>query len=316
MHRMQTVLVGLVLLLAAIASMPAHSQGAEDLTPCGAARPEPSQSATWGVPFCNRTGHDLVLQFHDNDCPADNWNRRGDVYEKKLARGESVTVFLCYAHETRQPAPGVPMVRIAGGKGVVTTWNVVGDCGDRSDRLHLDARTFYDRGSYETGIILLQSPTGAAHCFGGPADAAAPQPSARPAVAPAPEAPSATPSMLPRSDSAAPSSAPATAPAPPAALSLNVAAPSLNGGPPALAATIDTANRFTRVVQVFATSAQDAPDYRCKLTLSLNFSDGTTWNDRQQVDVRAGTQNALILTRKYLKTVSEVTMDSPRCERR
>jgi hypothetical protein len=94
-----------------------------------------------------------------------------------------------------------------------------------------------------------------------------------------------------------------------------VDAPALNGGPPALAAAIDPANRFTRIIQVFATSAPDAPDYRCQVLLAVNFSDGTTWNDKQQIDVRAGTQNALVLTRKYLKSVTQVTMDSPRCER-
>ncbi len=305
MHRMETILAALVLLLPT-APMPAHSQNAnEDLTACGAARPEPSQSATWGVLFCNRTGHDLVLQFRDNDCPADNGNRRGDVYEKKIARGESVTVFLCYARETQHgasPPPGTPVVRIPGGKGVVTTWNVVGDCGDRSDRAHLDARTFYDRGGYETGIILLQYPGGAAHCFGGPAEAAA----------------KAGTGAVARSDTLAPppppAAAAAAAPAAPAAPSLKVAAPTLNGGPPAFAAAVDPTNRFTRTIQVFATSAQGAPDYRCNVLLAVTFSDGTNWNDKQKIDVRAGTQDALVLTRKYLKTVTQVTVDSPRCE--
>jgi hypothetical protein len=315
MHRMETVLAVLVLLLLT-APMPAHSQSAnEDLTPCGAARPEPSQSATWGVLFCNRTGHDLVVQFHDNDCPADNGNRRGDVYEKKIARGEAVTVFLCYAHETQRganPPPGVPLVRIPGGKGVVTTWNVVGDCGDRSDRPHLDARTFYDRGTYETGIILLQYPAGTAHCFGGPAEAAA-----NPGTGPVARSNTVAPPAAPPAPAAAaaPAAPASTVSAPPAAPSLQVAAPTLNGGPPALAATVDPTNRFTRIVQVFATSAPDAPDYRCKVLLAVTFSDGTNWNDKQQIDVRAGTQNALVLTRKYLKTVTQVTMDSPRCER-
>lgn len=336
MCRLQTVLSVLVLLLAA--SVPARSQSGEDLTPCGAARPEPTQSATWGVLFCNRTGHDLVLQFHENDCPADNWNRRGDVYEKKLARGQTVTVFLCYAHETRPPPPGAPLLRIPGGKGVVTTWTVVGDCGDRSDRAHLDGRSFYDRGSYETGIILLQSPAGNAHCFGGSADAAmvqpqpgsaagsGPKPTAReeavvPATASAgsvtpPAIP--TPAVPPAGAAAAPTAAPAAATpaaAPAAAPTLNVPPPATNGGPPALVAAIDTSSRFTRGIQVFATSAQDAPSYRCKVLLAVTFSDGTDWNDRQQIDVHAGTHNALVLARKYLKTVSKVTMDSPRCER-
>src|ERR1700753_3726734 len=41
---------------------------------------------------------------------------------------------------------------------------VVGGCGDRSKPLNLDARSFYDRGDYKTGIILLQHPSGASHC--------------------------------------------------------------------------------------------------------------------------------------------------------
>src|SRR5215831_20681482 len=93
--RWETICVTCVLFALLTVSGPAHGQGAaEDLAPCGASRPAPSQSASWGVTFCNRTGHDIVVQFHDNDCPADNWGRRGDIYEKRIARGESVTVLL------------------------------------------------------------------------------------------------------------------------------------------------------------------------------------------------------------------------------
>src|SRR5690242_4256327 len=123
MRRVGTVslaIMGIVALTSV--SIPAHSESAEDLTPCGVSRPEPGQSGAWAVSFCNRTGHDLVVQFHENDCPADNWGRRGDVYEKQVGRGESVTVLLCYAREAQgaHPAPGVPLLRIPGGKGVVT----------------------------------------------------------------------------------------------------------------------------------------------------------------------------------------------------
>src|SRR5262249_47522235 len=135
---------------------PAH----EDLAPCPGSAPEPAQSGAWSVAFCNRTGHDLVLEFHDNDCPANDWSRRGDVYTRTLRKDESRTFPLCYANEPtgKKPAPGMPATRIPGGKGVVTTWNVTGDCGERSKPLSLDARNFYDRAEYQTGIILFQYP--------------------------------------------------------------------------------------------------------------------------------------------------------------
>ncbi len=284
-----------VLLGLTIVSIPAHGQPAsEDLTPCGGSRPEPGQSGAWAVTFCNRTAHDVVVQFHENDCPADNWGRRADVYEKPIARGESVTVLLCYAREPQSahPAPGVPLLRIPGGKGVVTTWNVVGDCGDRSDRAHVDIRSFYDRGSYESGIILLQYPTATSHCLGGTASANA---SSTPAAIPTPAAPMPPP------------------PAPHASASMPTAAPAVaatSDGPPSLAATLDPNNRFTRIVLVSATSAQA---YHCKLTMTLTFSDGRSWVDRREIDVPAGAQNANVLTRKYGKTVTQVAIDSQKC---
>src|SRR5262249_3751092 len=148
---------------------PSHAaapDGQQDPSTCPGSAPEPSQSAAWSVAFCNRTGHDVVLEFHDNDCPAKDWSRRGDIYQRMLHKGESQTFPLCYANELagKKLAPGVPTLRIPGGKGVVTTWSVDGDCGERSRPLNLDARTFYDRGEYRTGIVLLQHPAGAAHC--------------------------------------------------------------------------------------------------------------------------------------------------------
>src|ERR1700730_13092050 len=162
-------LIGAVLSVLTLAGlgMTARAQDAhEDLTTCPGSAPEPAQSAAWSVAFCNRTGHDVVVEFHDNDCPAKDWGRRGDVYQRTLRRGESKSLPLCYANEppAKKPAPGNPTLRIPGGKGVTTTWNVVGDFGDRSKPLNLDARTFYDRGEYKTGIILLQYPSGASHC--------------------------------------------------------------------------------------------------------------------------------------------------------
>src|SRR5882724_171636 len=170
----------LAILLAVVGRLAHSENGHEGLTPCPGSAPEPTQSAAWAVAFCNRTGHDIVIEFHDNDCPARNWDKRGDVYQRMLRRGESKTLPLCYANEpqARKPLPGIPTLRIPGGKGVVTTWNVVGDCGDRSKPLNLDARTFYDRGEYKNGIILLQYPSGASHCAadgsGSSASAAAP----------------------------------------------------------------------------------------------------------------------------------------------
>jgi len=297
MRRLQTVLGFVVALAASSVSITVHSQApTEDLSPCGPARAEPAQSGTWAVPFCNRTGHDIVVQFHDNDCPADGWSRRGNVYEKQLARGESVMVPLCYAREaqpTVTPPPGVPQLRLPGGKGVVTTWSVVGDCGDRSDRPRVDARTFYDRGNYETGIILLQHPAATSHCFGAPAAGAA-------------QAPATAAQTPPTTSPAAPSTAAASAP--------NSNTPPLaSGDPPALAATIDPTNRFSRVVHVLATSAPDAPTYHCKFRLALDFSDGSSWVDRQQVDVHTGDANAPVMTRKYGKTVTKVVVTSPSC---
>src|ERR1700730_16481445 len=167
MITMKSIGTALVITLAVIAPG-AYSQGEahEDLTPCPGSAPEPAQSAAWSVAFCNRTGHDVVVEFHDNDCPTKDWGRRGDVYQRTLRRGESKSLPLCYANEppAKKPAPGNPTLRIPGGKGVTTTWNVVGDFGDRSKPLNLDARTFYDRGEYKTGIILLQYPSGASHC--------------------------------------------------------------------------------------------------------------------------------------------------------
>ncbi len=170
-------LMGTAATIFLVLTVPAHSQdraaaspvaqaNAPEVASCPGSAPEPGQSAPWSVAFCNRTGHDVVLEFHDNDCPAKDWSHRGDVYQRMLHKGESKTFPLCYANEAvgRKLAPGVPTLRIPGGKGVVTTWSVVGDCGERSRPLNLDARSFYDRGEYRSGIVLLQYPAGASHC--------------------------------------------------------------------------------------------------------------------------------------------------------
>ncbi len=325
MRRVETVRLLVALLTLSSVSITAHSQGrGEDLTPCGASQPEPAQSGAWAVAFCNRTGHDLVLQFHDNDCPADNWSRRGNVYEKQVARGESVTVPLCYAHEAQQSArlaPGVPMLRLPGGKGVVTTWNIVGDCGDRSDRPHVDGRSFYDRGSYETGIILLQYPSGTSHCFGAPgAASAAPTTGSGAASAPttavartATPAVSAPASAAQATTAASPAPAPAEPVVPPTAGAPSSGTTARAGDPPSLSATIDTKDQIPRVVHVFATSAPGSAGYHCRFNLTLDFSDGLSWVDQAKADVPMGAQNASIYTRKYSKTVTKVGLSAQRC---
>jgi hypothetical protein len=198
-----------------------------------------------------------------------------------MRAGETKTFSLCYANEAQPPAPGIPQLRIPGGKGVVTTWSVVGDCGERSNRSRLDARSFYDRGDYKTGIVLLQHPSGTAHCAG---DAGS---SAR-AEGPREPTASAASSGVAKTGSAA-----ATA--------------------PALSAVIDTTDRLTRTVKVFATSAADAPSVNCRFMLALSFSDGSTWNDQVQTTVQAAADNSLIATRKYGKSVTKVELDSTRC---
>jgi len=275
----------------------------EDLSACPGSAPEPGQTTTWSVAFCNRTSHDLVIEFHENDCPANDWSRRGDVYQRTLKRGESRTLPLCYANEPpgkKQP-PGTPTLHLPGGKGVTTTWNVVGDCGDHSKPLNMDARSFYDRGDYKTGIILLQSPPSASHCTSdaaaAPASASAPAP-AYVAPAPATAAAPVQPPVAPHSTLAAPPAAPA-APAVPR-----------TGGEPTLTASVDTSGLIQHRVQVFA---KGGAGYRCNLGLEVTFSDGATWYDKTKVDITGNDEQVPITTRKYLKTPTDVKITSEKC---
>jgi hypothetical protein len=297
-----------VLALAA-PSFSARAQDAhEDLSPCPGSAPEPSQSAAWSVAFCNRTGHDVVIEFHDNDCPAKDWGRRGDVYQRTLRRGESKSLSLCYASEpaAKKPVPGNPTLRIPGGKGVTTTWNVVGDCGDRSKPLNLDARTFYDRGGYQTGIILLQYPSGASHCTSegsvgaGAAAATAAAADASGAVQSASQPAARAP---PPVATHSPITAPAAAVAP--------AAPSVprGSGPPTLSAIIDTKGLVQHSVLIFA---KGGAGYKCNFNLALTFTDGGSWNDRTKADI-VGSEDVPVITRKYLKSVSKVEITSNSC---
>lgn len=282
----------------------------EDLAPCPGSAPEPGQSAAWSVAFCNRTGHDVVVEFHDNDCPAKDWSRRGDVYQRTLRRGESKTLPLCYANEaqTKKPAPGTPTLRIPGSKGVVTTWSVVGDCGDRSKPLNLDARTFYDRGEYKTGIILLQYPSGASHCVsdaGASAQSSATASAAVASAAPPPSAQAVPHAASPAQSPVAPQQPIATQPpaAPPANPRGNEA--------PTLSAAIDTKDIIGRTVRVYA---KGGAGYKCNFNLALTFTDGAGWNDRAKVNISATDGDAPIATRKYLKSVTKVAITSNKCE--
>ncbi len=279
--------LGLIAGTAAQGQTDAH----EDLAPCPGSAPEPAQSSAWGVSFCNRTGHDIVLEFHDNDCPIQDWRRRGDVYRKSLRRGESATFPLCYVNEppAATAKPGFPTLRIPGGKGVVTTWNVAGDCGARSDRLNLDARSFYDRGDYKTGIILLQFPEGAAHCVADSSSPSRPQ-----AQAPAEER---TPVRA----------------APPVAAQPQSSAPAPSNGMPSFEVAKDSEDIFGRTVHVFATTQSGEPSYRCRITLQLDFSDGSEFVDRPQTQVSGGQTRSPVLTRKYGKTVAKVVLSSSQC---
>lgn len=312
--------IGTAALMICLAIAPlAHGQDAhEDLAPCPGSAPEPTQSAAWSVAFCNRTGHDIVIELHDNDCPARNWDRRGDVYQRMLRRGESKTLPLCYANERAggKPAPGVPTLRIPGGKGVVTTWNVVGDCGDRSKPLNLDARTFYDRGEYKTGIILLQYPSGASHCVADTSNSSAS--GAATAAPPLTTAPAGASSPAPTQPASSSPAQPPAQPQPPVATHSPIAAPPAvaaaanprPSGPPTLSATVDTKDVVSRTVRVLA---KGGAGYQCNFNLALTFTDGGTWNDRAKIDITAGDADAPIATRKYLKSISKVEITSSKC---
>ena len=335
-----------ICVLALVTARAPSQEAHEDLAPCPGSAPEPAQSGSWPVAFCNRTGHDVVVEFHDNECPAKEWGRRGDVYQRTLRRGESKTFPLCYANEPpgKTAAPGTPTLRIPGGKGVVTTWSVVGDCGEHSKPLSLDARTFYDRGEYKSGIILLQYPGGASHCT---ADAPSAASTSTPATGAAttPDSPSVGSGAAVGSTSAvgagaaagstgpasaasqaqphtaapalgvgqqqSPAAASSSVPAPAAAASPTSAIVNNRGsGAPTLSAAIDAKDVVSRTVRVFA---KDGAGYKCNFNLALTFTDGGNWNDRANANITTGDADAPIATRKYLKSVSKVQITSSKC---
>jgi|SRR5579872_2260227 len=269
-------LTALVALLATGSVTRGQQLTGEATATCQASGPVPGGSGAWAVTFCNRTGHDLVVEFRDNDCPADGWRRRGDVYRRTIQRGTNLVVSLCYAVEPQSVSPpiGVPMVRIPGGKGVVTSWSVIGDCGDGSDQLHQDARSFYDRGAFETGIVLLQYPAGPPHCIAGHS----------------------------RGDTSAASAAQShTADRPPSA-----------GALPFLSVIVDPSDKLGRTVRVL--SQDNFPGrYRCSFKVSLTFSDGGTWLDSGRADLPGGEGGQVVATRKYLKSVSKAVLTAGTC---
>lgn len=316
------------LLLSVVPGVRAQALAADHPAPCSGSDPEPARSGMWRVAFCNRTGHDLVLEFRDNDCPAQDWSHRGDVYRRSMRRDESSVFPLCYANERQatSPAPGIPQLRMPGGKGVVTTWSIVGDCGEHSTPLYLDARTFYDRGDYQSGITLLQHPAGAGHCAPGAAGtsassasatsnaalgAAAPSaPVATPPAAKPPPVPSAPPAPPPAATPASPTASAASAPASSSA----AAGASQAGEAPHLYAKVDSKDVLARSVQVYASKDSGEAAYQCSFTLVLGFSDGGSYQDHvKSADVRPGQQEAVITTRKYFKSVVKVDLAAQRC---
>ncbi len=297
-----------------------RAQAVADRTaPCSGSDPEPARSGMWRVAFCNRTGHDLVLEFRDNDCPAQDWSHRGDVYRRSMRRDESTVLPLCYANERQatSPAPGIPQLRMPGGKGVVTTWNIVGDCGEHSTPLYLDARTFYDRGDYQSGITLLQYPAGAGHCAPGAAETSPSSSTTMSSTAhgsAAAPASGATPS--PAKPAPVPSPAPASAPsaAPPSPVS-SAATASQAGEAPHLYARIDSKDVLSRSVQVYGSNGSTEAVYQCSFTLVLGFSDGGSYQDHvKSADVRPDQQEAVVITRKYFKSVVKVDLAAQRCK--
>lgn len=329
--------IGAVLSILALACLgiTARAQNThEDLSACPGSASEPTQSAAWSVAFCNRTGHDIVIEFHDNDCPINDWTRRGDVYQRTLRRGESRTLPLCFANEVgKKPAPGMPTLHIPGGKGVTTTWNVIGDCGDHSKPLNMDARAFYDRGDYKTGIILLQNPSSASHCTSDAAPSPTAAATAGPAAAGAASsyAPNASPppagaaatysAAAPTAGaSAAATNASSAVQAPVATHSPIVAPPPAPAAPavprtsdaPTLTASVDNSGLIQHSVQVFA---KGGANYKCNFNLLVTFSDGATWNDKVKTAITGNDEQLPIVTQKYLKTPTEAKITSNNCAR-
>jgi hypothetical protein len=58
--------------------------------------------------------------------------------------------------------------------------------------------------------------------------------------------------------------------------------------------------------------AKGGAGYKCNFNLALTFTDGGTWNDRTKADI-AGSEDAPVITRKYLKSVSDVKITSNSC---
>jgi hypothetical protein len=100
--------------------------------------------------------------------------------------------------------------------------------------------------------------------------------------------------------------------APPAAAPVAPAAPAVprGSGPPTLSAVIDTRSLVQHSVLVFA---KGGAGYKCNFNLALTFTDGAGWNDKTKVDITGNDEQVPIVTRKYLKSVSEVKITSNSC---
>ena len=58
--------------------------------------------------------------------------------------------------------------------------------------------------------------------------------------------------------------------------------------------------------------AKGGAGYKCNFNLALTFTDGGSWNDRTKADI-VGSEDAPVITRKYLKSVSKVEITSNSC---
>jgi hypothetical protein len=110
----------------------------------------------------------------------------------------------------------------------------------------------------------------------------------------------------------------ATAPQPPAAANspsaaataAAAAATNRSSEPPTFNAVIDPKDIVHHSVQVFA---KGGAGYQCNLNLALTFTDGGSWNDRAKGINIAGSEDAPVTIRKYLKSVTKVEMTSSKC---
>jgi hypothetical protein len=67
-------------------------------------------------------------------------------------------------------------------------------------------------------------------------------------------------------------------------------------------------------VQVYGSNGSAEAVYQCSFTLVLGFSDGGSYQDHvKSADVRPA-QEAVVITRKYFKSVVKVDLAAQRCK--